>query len=148
MNDKIFNAYIDDKCPLCGSFKDNEDYHGFCSSGGKTMSLNFECVECGGIWIVGFERSRMPIKSEILKGVNKMIMLKVGKLNDIKERADYAFNELHAGFGEILASDFAYWLENIEFESVDPKKLDLVSAESVFCEWVRNEGCIIKDNWV
>ena len=68
MNDKIFNAYIDDKCPLCGSFKDNEDYHGFCSSGGKTMSLNFECVECGGIWIVGFERSRMPIKSEILKG--------------------------------------------------------------------------------
>ncbi len=66
MNNKIFSAYIDDKCPLCGSFKDADDYRGFTRSGGKTMSLNFECLDCGCVYVVGFEKSRMPIKSEII----------------------------------------------------------------------------------
>ena len=74
-------------------------------------------------------------------------MKKVGMLNDIKERADYAFNDLCAGFGEISATDFVYWLENIEFESVDPKKMDLLSSQNIFSEWVRQDGNVIKDNW-
>ena len=65
-HDEIFDAYIDDKCPECGAYKSDDDYHGICSSGGKVMSLNFECHECNCVYVVGFNRSRNPIESEII----------------------------------------------------------------------------------
>ena len=52
-HDEIFDAYIDDKCPECGAYKSDADYHGICSSGGKTMSLHFECHECNCVYVVG-----------------------------------------------------------------------------------------------
>ena len=65
-NDKIFDCYIDDKCPCCGAFKSSDDSKFSRTSGGKTMALTFNCYECACVYIVGFNRMRDPIESEII----------------------------------------------------------------------------------
>ena len=62
-SDDIFEAYISDKCPVCGGA--NVTDKGNISSGGKTMAYYMMCIECHSEYTVGFMRSRMSIKSEI-----------------------------------------------------------------------------------
>ena len=61
--DEIFDSYLKDECPICKS-KDIHDY-GETLSGGKSMAIFFRCMTCSSEYTIGFERSRMPIESEI-----------------------------------------------------------------------------------
>ena len=63
--DKIFDKYLNNKCPVCDEFVDSEDPKATTSSGGKCMAKYFTCLNCFSEYTVGYNRHRMPIKSEI-----------------------------------------------------------------------------------
>lgn len=70
----IFEKYLDDKCPVCDSYKSYDDSNGHTEHGGKCMALYFHCNECHSEYTVGYNRSRMPIESEItFNGIYKEI---------------------------------------------------------------------------
>lgn len=62
---EILEKYLNDKCPVCDSHKDSEDYKAHTYSGGKLMAVYFECNNCSSQYTIGLNRSRMPIESEI-----------------------------------------------------------------------------------
>ena len=64
-SEEIFKKYLEDKCPVCDSKKDREDFHGHTESGGKYMAMYFNCAICNTEYTVGMNRKRMPIQSEI-----------------------------------------------------------------------------------
>lgn len=64
-HEEIFQAYLDDKCPCCGGCVDSESQQGYTEHGGKCMAKNFYCRHCHSEYIVGFDRSSYPIKSEV-----------------------------------------------------------------------------------
>ena len=61
----IFNAYLNDECPICGTPMDCDDGSD-TSKGGKIQSTEFECDKCLSRYRVGFNRGVNPIDSEIL----------------------------------------------------------------------------------
>lgn len=61
----IFQSYLDDKCPVCDSHIDSENFSSHTESGGKCMAKYFHCNDCHSEYTVGYNRLRMPISSEI-----------------------------------------------------------------------------------
>ncbi len=63
--DKIFDAYLEEKCPVCQAQIFPE--HGAeTTRGGKAQSIEIECHACLTSYRVGFERGANPVNSEIL----------------------------------------------------------------------------------
>jgi len=69
-SEEIFDMYLDDKCPVCHNYIDQDSDFAHVESGGKCMAKHFICGNCGSEYTVGFMRNRMPINSCItLKGM-------------------------------------------------------------------------------
>ena len=64
--DFIFDKYLDDKCPVCDSHVDSDRFSSHTEHGGKCMAKYFMCPHCFSQYVIGFERTSMPISSEIL----------------------------------------------------------------------------------
>lgn len=64
-HDLIFSKYLEDKCPVCDGYVDSEDSNGHTENGDKCMAKHFYCNSCHSEYTVGYNRSRMPILSEI-----------------------------------------------------------------------------------
>lgn len=63
--EEIFDKYLDNKCPVCDSKKDSDDFVAHTEHGGKMMAKNFICMKCGSSYVIGYNRRSMPIDSEI-----------------------------------------------------------------------------------
>jgi predicted RNA-binding Zn-ribbon protein involved in translation (DUF1610 family) len=64
--DQIFESYLNDVCPVCGSQRPEEDEGITRVEGGKQLSITYECESCLSVYVVGFRRRSNPIASEIL----------------------------------------------------------------------------------
>lgn len=62
MEDKIFDAYLKDRCPVCGAKKSEQPYSE-TKRNGKAVSLEFHCESCLAIYKVGLKNTE---QSEII----------------------------------------------------------------------------------
>ena len=85
-HEKIFEKYLDDKCPICDSHKDSDDYRGHTESGGKVMAMHFVCSNCNSEYTVGMNRSRMPIESKITINGLPTVKFKCYEIHTVQAR--------------------------------------------------------------
>ena len=64
-HDLIFKKYLEDKCPICDGEVMSDSQYSHIENGGKCMAKYFTCENCFSSYIVGYNRSRHPIMSEI-----------------------------------------------------------------------------------
>lgn len=71
LNDKIFESYLQDKCPVCSKKVSMEDNRGITECNGKVMTKYFLCPHCFSEYTVGYNKSLMNISSEITRNTMK-----------------------------------------------------------------------------
>lgn len=64
-HNQISNAYLDNRCPCCNEYIDQEDFYSHTEHGGKLMAKYFRCNSCASEYTIGYNRSRQPIQSKI-----------------------------------------------------------------------------------
>lgn len=69
--EKIFQSYIDGKCPVCDKHKGMDDFSGTTIFSGKTIAYYFVCEHCLSEYTIGMEKRVRSVESEITFNANE-----------------------------------------------------------------------------